>query len=80
MAEQGNIESFFNNPKNADELGGLVWDIHDAVIAYQVCDQNKLIMHLYLTWKYVQTSLQQDVYDKSCQLIVSLSLLQSNYI
>ena len=43
MAEQGNIEGFFNNPMNADKLNGLVGDIHDAVMAYQVCDQNKLI-------------------------------------
>ena len=41
MAEQGDVEGFFNNPKNADKLSGLVGDIHDAVIAYQVWDQNK---------------------------------------
>ena len=42
LTEQGNVEGFFNNPKNADKLTGLVGDIHDAVMAYQVCDQNKL--------------------------------------
>ena len=40
LAEQGNVEGFFNNPKNADKLSGLVRDIHDAIMAYQVCDQN----------------------------------------
>jgi len=33
---------FFNNVKNADKLGGLVESIHDAVMDYQVSDQNKL--------------------------------------
>lgn len=36
LAEQGKVEGFFNNVKNADKLGGLVGDIHDAMIHYQV--------------------------------------------
>jgi hypothetical protein len=36
MAMQGKVESFFNIAKNADKLGGLVDDIQDAVIEYQV--------------------------------------------
>jgi len=43
LAEQGNVEGFFNNPKNVVKLSGLVGDIHDAVIDYQVCNQNRLI-------------------------------------
>ena len=31
------IEGFFNNVENADKLGGLVEDIRDAMIWYQVC-------------------------------------------
>ena len=46
MAEQGNVEGFFNNPKNAVKLSGLVGDIHDAVMAYQVCNWDKLITHV----------------------------------
>ena len=37
MEEQGKIEGFFNNVENADRLGGLVEDIRDAMIEYQVC-------------------------------------------
>jgi len=37
MEEQGDVEGFFNNVKNADKLGGLIEDIHDAMIDYQVC-------------------------------------------
>lgn len=37
MEEQGRVEGFFNNVKNAEKLGGLVDDIRDAVIEYQVC-------------------------------------------
>ena len=44
MTEQGNIEGFFNNPKNAEKLSGLVGDIHDAVMEYQVCSQCGLIV------------------------------------
>lgn len=35
--EQGKAEGFFNNVKNADKLGGLVEDIRDAMMDYQVC-------------------------------------------
>ena len=36
LAEQGNVEGFFNNVENVDQLGGLVEDIRDAVMDYQV--------------------------------------------
>jgi len=39
LAKQGKVEGFFNNVKNADELGGLVEDIRDATMEYQVCPQ-----------------------------------------
>ena len=42
MAKQGTVEGFFNNVKNADKLGGVVEDIRDAVMDYQVCSQNKV--------------------------------------
>ena len=34
--EQGKVEGFFNNTKDADKLGGLVEDIRDAMMEYQV--------------------------------------------
>ena len=35
-------KGFFNNVKNADMLSGLVEDIRDAMMDYQVCASNKL--------------------------------------
>ena len=40
MEEQGKVEGFFNNVENADRLGGLVEDIRDAMIEYQVCEHD----------------------------------------
>ena len=37
LSEQGKVQGFFNNVKNADKLGGLVEDIHDAMMDYLVC-------------------------------------------
>jgi len=31
------VKGFFTNVKNADKLGGLVEDIRDAMMEYQVC-------------------------------------------
>jgi len=42
LAEQGKVEGFFNNVKNADKLDGLVEDIRDAVMDYQVRSQSEL--------------------------------------
>jgi len=42
LAKQGKVEGFFNNVKNADELAGLVEDTRDAVMDYQVRNQNEL--------------------------------------
>ena len=44
LAKDGNVEGFLNNPKNAEKLGGLVGDICDAVMDYQVCGQSEPIM------------------------------------
>ena len=40
LEEQGKVEGFFNNVKNADRLNGLVENIRDAMIDYQVCGLN----------------------------------------
>ena len=43
LEKQAWAEGFFNNIKNADKLGGLVEDIRDAVMHYQVCNWNELV-------------------------------------
>ena len=37
LAEQGKVESFFNNVQNVDKLNSMVEDIRDAMMEYQVC-------------------------------------------
>jgi hypothetical protein len=37
VVKQGNIKGFFQNRENADRLSGLVEDIRDAMVEYQVC-------------------------------------------
>ena len=37
LAEQGKVEGFFNNVENTNKVGGLVEDIRDAIMEYQVC-------------------------------------------
>jgi len=64
LAEQGNVEGFFNNPKNAEKLSGLVGDIHDAVMDYQVCSQSESIMLVpdaHLRLHYNKTSMEKAV-------------------
>ena len=43
LADQGKVKGFFTNVKNAEVLSGLVENIRDAVMDYQVCSQSKLI-------------------------------------
>ena len=43
LEKQGKVEGFFTNAKNSDKLAGLVENIRDAVMDYQVCPQNNLI-------------------------------------
>ena len=38
LEEQGKVKGFLKNVKNADKLSGLVEDIHDIMMDYQVCD------------------------------------------
>ena len=39
---RGKVVGFFTNIRNADKLGGLVADIRDAMMDYQVCPRNSL--------------------------------------
>ena len=43
LEKQRKIEGFLTNAENAEKLAGLVEDIRDAVMDYQVCGQNNLI-------------------------------------
>ena len=43
LKKQGKVEGFFTNAENADKLAGLVEDVRDAVMDYQVCGQNNFI-------------------------------------
>ena len=43
LEKQGKIKGFFTNAENADKLTGLVEDIRDAVMDYQVCGQSNPI-------------------------------------
>ena len=69
LGEQGKTKGFFNNVENAEKLSGRVEDIRDAVMDYQVCVSSN-VSFSYLNSP--QTSLQQDIYNRSFQLIVSL--------
>ena len=42
MAAQKNIAQFLNNTENAQRLNGLVDDIREAVMDYQVCTSKDL--------------------------------------
>ena len=37
LGEQGKAKGFFNNAGDADKLSGMVEDIRDAIMDYQVC-------------------------------------------
>ena len=37
LAQQGKVTRFLNNAKDAEKLGGLIEDIRDAMLEYQVC-------------------------------------------
>ena len=37
QVKQRKVEAFLNNVGNADKLGGLLEDIRDAMVDYQVC-------------------------------------------
>jgi hypothetical protein len=51
LEEQGKVTGFLNNVENADKLGGLLWDIRDAMIEYQVCAQSNCLMLQYLMFE-----------------------------
>ena len=69
LGGQGKTKGFFTNVENAEKLGGLVEDVRDVLVDYQVCASNHLSFSCSC---FLQTSLQQDMYNRSSLLIVSL--------
>ena len=69
LGSQGKTKGFFNNVENADKLGSLVEDVRDVMMDYQVRASNGLSLPCS---SVLQTSLQQDMYNRSFLLIVSL--------
>ena len=43
LEEQGKVKGFFNKVENADKLSGLVEDIRDAMVDYQVRTSSHLV-------------------------------------
>ena len=44
ITTQNNLAQSLNNTENAQKLNGLVGDIHDALISYQVCTHKPLTL------------------------------------
>jgi len=70
MTTQGDIAQFLSNAENAQKLNDLVDDIREAVMDYQVRTSEGLSLSMLTS---AQTSLQQDTYENTRQLIVSPS-------
>ena len=43
LEKQGKVKGFFKNTENSGQLSGLVEDIRDAMMEYQVCIRNPAI-------------------------------------
>ena len=69
LGSQGKTKGFFNNVENAGKLGSLVEDVRDVMMDYQVCASDSLS---FSCSSVLQTSLQQDMYNRSFLLVVSL--------
>jgi len=64
LAKQGSVEGFVNNPKNAEKLRGVVGDICNVVMDYQVCSQSELVMlipDIHFRLHYNKTSMKKAV-------------------
>ena len=44
LEAQGKVEGFFTNAKNVGKLRGLVEDVQDVMIEYQVCRSSHLFV------------------------------------
>jgi hypothetical protein len=72
ITAQTGLAQFLSNSKDAQELNGLVEDIRDAFIGYQVCGPKLLTC---IAPNVPQTSLQQDIYNEHCQIVSFFPLL-----
>ena len=45
LAERGKVTRFLSSTEDVDKLSGLVEDIHDAMMDYQVCPWNSPADH-----------------------------------
>ena len=79
IATRENLAQFLNGTENGWKVNDLVEDIHDALIIYQVCTP-KLLAVIASNSASAQTSLQQEIYNEDCQMIVSLAPLLHNHI
>lgn len=79
ILQQGKVLGYLNNAEHKNVISGLVGDIQDAMIDYQViADVLSLLPVFDVFW--FQTSIQQAIYDKSCQLIVSVFFSFCSYL
>jgi hypothetical protein len=46
ITTQNNLTQFLNDTKNAQKLNGLVGDIYEALMDYQVCAPKPLTYHI----------------------------------
>lgn len=72
--QQGKILGFLNNTEDAGTISGLVEDIRDAILDYQAFTIGLVLFPLSYMFSF-QTSIQQDIHDKSFLLIVSFPII-----
>ena len=69
LEDQGGVAGFLNNVKDAEALTGLAEDVRTAMVDYQVCPLTTFDRSV--SKLVPKTALQQDIYLKNHQLIVS---------
>ena len=71
LAGHGKAVEFLANAETAQKISDLVDDIREVMMDYQVRVLTHPFFLPFLT--NTQTSLQQDIYDTTCRLIVGLT-------
>ena len=70
LEDQGKVAGFLNNAKDAEALIGLAEDVRGAMMDYQVCTVT--VFDRAVSQIVPKTALQQDIYLKNHQLVVSI--------
>ena len=70
MEEQGKVAGFLSDVKAAEVLTGLVEDVRDSMMDYQVCAHTTLIGTL--SKIPLKTALQEELYSENFMHLVSL--------